>query len=656
MRKVLIILGGLLAALAAAVAALVVLFPVQRVRAEALRAVEAATGRAVAIDGPVKLMLYPVLGLEAQGVRLANAPGGQAEHLLSAESAAIGVKLLPLLRGDVEVKRLELIKPTLALEVSAEGEPNWLLGPQDAPSQTGPEIKSLSLADVRVEDGLVSFVSLADMARYEVADIDLAASLANLESPLALDGAFTYRNERTTAKLAVARPRAFLEPGTTPIRLDLAGGTALGGLDGALDVATGRIVGKVDIKGENFRRLSAWLGAPLGEGPGFGPYSAQGALTIADGAVRLEQADLTLDALRASGDLILASGETRPKLSGDLRMPALDLNTYIAAAPTPEPGVNVQTGWSEAPFDFSGLKGFDADLRLQVGALVFQKMRLEAADVWLKIDDGLLDATLRSMTLYGGRGRGRLQLDASGAMPKVAHALTVEDVQALPFLSDAIGLDRLAGLARLELAVAGQGRSQAALMRDLDGSLALSMRDGEIKGLSLSEIARTVRAALSGGAMGPAAATDFGSFSASFTIRDGVAATSDVALQAPYLRISGAGVLDLGAQTADLRLDPKAVRSAQGQGGSSADAVGGIGVPFRVSGEWNNLKFTPDLAGAAQQAIQSQLQKILGAGGLSGLFGREPPEKKPADAQTPPPRQEKPLQGLFDRVLRGGGG
>ena len=190
-------------------------------------------------------------------------------------------------------------------------------------------------------------------------------------------------------------------------------------------------------------------------------------------------------------------------------------------------------------------------------------------------------------------------------------------------------------------------------MRNLRGSLALTVRDGEIKGLSLGEIARTVRAALSGGAVGPASETDFGSFAGSFTIKDGVAATSDLSLQAPFLRMGGVGLIDIGKQTVDLRLSPKAVGSTQGQGGSNAEA--GVGAPFRVSGRWSELKFSPDLAGAAQALIQNQLQKIIGGVGLGGIFGQreENPEQAPPK-QTEP--ETKPKRGLLDSILKATGG
>ncbi len=656
MRIFLIALAVIVGLIAASVGGLVLFFPKDRIRTEIEHGVEMATGRKVTIAGPVSVMIYPNLGLEARQVRLANVPGGAAKNLLEIDAVAVGVELLPLLSGDVRVKRLELIRPKLALEVDAKGAPNWLLtpaAPQD-PAK-GPEVKALSLGDVRLVDGHVSFSSLVDQALYSVTKIDVSAGLTNLDSPLVLEGAFTYRGERAVTELSFAKPRAFMQQGRTPVRLTLSEGPGIGALDGVLDTATGHVSGPVKLKGSSFRRLAAWAGAPLGPGPGFLAYAIDGDLSIADGAVSLSKADLELDAIRGKGDLALISSGERPKLMARLALTALDLNAY-AAAPDASRGVDVQGGWSAAPFDFSGLKGFDADLSLRTGALTFQKMHMDRAVLNLGIVAGVLDAQLKEMSLYGGSGSGRLMLDARGAAPKLRQTLTVTGIEALPFLGDAIGMDRLAGKANLTLDVAGEGRSQDALMKALRGSFAMQMVDGEIKGFSLGEIARTVRAALSDGALGPAASTDFGSFTANFVIKDGVAATDDLTLLAPFLRMSGSGLINLGTQTVDLRVTPKAVAAIEGQG--SAPGASGLGLPFVVKGPWAKLSFTPDLAGAAQALVQRQVQAVLqggqGVGDLvGGLLGRKPPPSKPAppaDPNRPPAKTRSTLDDLLDAV------
>lgn len=477
--------------------------------------------------------------------------------------------------------------------------------------------------------------------------------MTSLDEPLALSGAFTYGGERAEADLAFGSPRAFLAQGQTPLELGLRAGPATGALKGALDTKTGAIRGEADLRGESFRRLSAWVGAPLGEGPGFGPFTAEGQLEMAGGEIHLRDAALSLDALRGEGEVGLAGGGSRPRLTADLALGALDLNAYVAPAQTaPEGAVDVQTGWSEAPFDFSGLRAFDADLQLRTGALIFQKMRMDKAAMRMTLTQGVLDAQLSDLSLYGGAGTGRLIVDASAAVPRISQSLRFEGVQALPLLIDAIGMDRLAGAAKLELELTGAGRNQKQLMHSLEGAAAFLFSDGEIKGVSLGEVARTVRLGLSGKAVGEAASTDFGSFAVNATVKDGVAACRDLSLLAPFLRMSGEGLVDLGEQTVDLRVTPRAVAAAIGQGGSP-DAAG-IPIPFRITGPWTKLKYSADLGGAAERLLKDQLNKITGEGGVQGLLGSVL-GAKPQEPETPPDPNRPPARtrSLLDELLSG---
>lgn len=664
MRIVLIVLGCVVAAVLAAVAALYFLFPVERVKTEIEAAVERLTGRALTLAGPVHFTFYPVLGVEAEKVALANAEGGKAPNLLTAEAVSAGVKLLPLLSGDVEITRLVLTRPVLALEVDAQNAPNWDIAPKPAPESEQQELKSLSLADVRVIDGALSFESVADGVRHDVSAINLAMALPSLDQPLTLDGGFTYREEPASVALRFDRPRAFLEAGETPMRLDLKEGPATGALEGTFDAATAAVTGAANVKGESFRRVSAWVGAPLGPGPGFGPFEAQGALRFADGALRLDDAGLALDQVRGEGDISLLTEGPRPKLVADLALEALDLNAYIAPDGADTRGVDVQNaGWSEAPLDFSGLRGFDADLGLRTGRLTFQKMTFDRARLDLTLVDGVADAKLSDLAVYGGTGSGRLILDGRFPATVVRQTLNLEGVNALPFLTDAIGMDRISGKAALTLDVSGAGRSQKAIMESLKGAASLQFRDGDLKGVDLDKVARTIRNALAGEAIGPAADTDFTAFDIALAMRDGVAAMQTMQLEAPFLRMTGTGTIDLGAQTANLLVKPRAVLTTEGQGGAAS--ASGLTVPFKITGPWSKLKYSPDLTGAAEAALRKELDKVLksdtsGAGSLVGglldsVTGRKRSDPapsdpaQPAEEQTPAQKPANPLERLFGR-------
>jgi AsmA protein len=261
----------------------------------------------------------------------------------------------------------------------------------------------------------------------------------------------------------------------------------------------------------------------------------------------------------------------------------------------------------------------------------------------LRIANGAADARLTRLSLYEGSATARLIADGSGTTPRIAVELNAENIQAEPLLQAAIGFDKIAGRGRLTASLVGSGASQAAIMRSLSGNAAFNFNDGIWKGVNLAQMARVVQSLRTGQTAGQGAGTDFAEMSASFAIADGVAATDNVRLLNPFVRLEGQGLINIGAQTIDMRLAPRAVRSAEGQGGDAG--VAGLGIPFRISGPWTNVSFRP----AVEEIVQNQLRDILTnqeqGSPLSRLgellFGRAP---APAPVTEPPAEGETATQ------------
>jgi AsmA protein len=290
----------------------------------------------------------------------------------------------------------------------------------------------------------------------------------------------------------------------------------------------------------------------------------------------------------------------------------------------------------------------------------------------LRVANGAADARLTRISLYDGGGTARLIADGSGAVPRVAVEINAQNVQAETLLRDAIGFDKIAGRGRLTASLVGQGASQAAIMRSLRGNASFNFNDGELKGVNLAQVARTIQAALSGQAVGAAASTDFAELSSTFTVADGVMATDNLRLLNPFVRLEGQGLVNIGAQTIDMRIAPRAVRSAEGQGGDAT--IAGLGIPFRVSGPWSRVSFRP----ALEEVVQNQLRDILSRQGEDNplgrlgeaIFGRQPaatttptetPAEQPAEgqaqteqpAQQQPQRPRNPLADIFNQAIQG---
>jgi len=491
-----------------------------------------------------------------------------------------------------------------------------------------------------------------------VDDIDIAVTLTSLDQPATVNGAFTYGGERFETALTIASPRALQKREPSAISLTASGGLFKASADGTADPAAGRFQGKASAEGASLKRLAAFGGAALPDVQGFGPFAVSGNLQTDGSTTRFTGATVKLDAITGTGDLMVNTAGKVPALDARLTLDQLDVNPYLAggagSGTAAAEGVNVEQGWSDAPIDLSGLKALDAQVQLTTGKLTFQKMSIDRAAIDLAIKGGALTATLRELALYGGTGTGRLAVDAGG---RVQTVLDVAGIQAKPLLTDAVGLDNIEGQGKLAVNVTGSGRSQRAIMASLGGTASFLFSDGAISGINLAAIARTVESALSGEAVGPAAKTDFAEVAGSFRIANGLAATDDLRLLNPFIRVTGKGIVNIAQQSFDLRLEPRAVGTREGQGGAAA--LGGIGVPFRVTGPWTSPSFAPDLEGL----VTDQLQNILGGQGgdgsgnplgglIPGLGGQPAPQGQEGTAKPEEKKEPDPVGDL----LRGLGG
>ena len=88
-------------------------------------AVRDATGRELTIDGNLELSVFPWLGLSLGRTRLGNAPGFGDQPMAQVEAVDIKVKLLPLLKSQLEMKTVLLRGLQLNLARKADGRSNW---------------------------------------------------------------------------------------------------------------------------------------------------------------------------------------------------------------------------------------------------------------------------------------------------------------------------------------------------------------------------------------------------------------------------------------------------------------------------------------------------------------------------------------------------
>lgn len=661
MKKLLIGLLAVVVLVVVVLAAAPFFIPIETYKQQIAERTRDATGRELRIGGELGLSLLPRFELRAEDVAFANAPGAGEPDMATLKELVLRLQVLPLLVGEVKVDSFVLVEPVIHLEIDNKGRPNWQFdgapgAKAEAAAETaedegrkGPGLAELSLGDVRLDNGLVTYRDARSGQAMEISAINMTVSLPDLASPFALKGSLVWNGEQVTLTAEGDNPRRLMAGEAVPVALAVDSKPIDLSFEGRVTlVETAALEGKAGLDVPSVRALAAWTGNPIEiAGTGLGPLKIAGQIKGAGQKVAFADAEIALDDMKATGDLSVDAGGAKPNVKGRLDIDLLDLNPYLpppaegkatdqAAAGNAGPG-----DWSDEPIDLSGLTAANVEFDLTVGGIRVRDIKVGHSALGISLKDGLLVADLEELNLYDGKGSGKLTLDGRGKLPAVKKSFTMAGISAEPLLTDAADFDRLSGTGQLEVSVSTRGGSERAMVEALNGQGAVKFVDGAIKGINLAAMVRNVKAAFATGGPGEAQKTDFAELSGTFRIDKGILTNTDLKLLNPLLRLSGAGTSDLPKRTVDYRVEPKVVGTLKGQGGA-AEATG-ITVPVIIKGPWHDLSYRPDLAGLAGGVAKDPGKALEGAKEtLKGLT------KPPAEGgETTMPDPGKALKKLF---------
>ncbi len=294
---------------------------------------------------------------------------------------------------------------------------------------------------------------------------------------------------------------------------------------------------------------------------------------------------------------------------------------------------------------------------LTVGKLKIANATLTQLSVAVNAKDGDINLNPIAADLYQGQFAGSVGLDTRAAKPKLSMNESLTAVQIEPLLKDLSGEAKLAGTANLKAQLNGAGASADAIKRTLSGKAAFQFLDGALIGVNLGQLTRKAQAGFVG-KVDEKAKTDFSEMAGTLIFDQGVVRNQDLVLKSPLLRIAGKGQADLVSERIDYTLNTTL--------SATAEDLGGITIPIKVSGTFDDPSYTPDVAGLARvkaakaleknkEKITEKLKEKLGedAGGvlgetLGGLLGGKKPRAGDAADQSgetvPAPAEAAPAQ------------
>jgi AsmA protein len=620
--------------------------------------------RTLTIEGTPVLRLFPVAGI-ALGKTSLSEPGGD-KPFVSLDSAEVAVRVMPLLSGEIAVETLKLSgarvnlvrRKDVTMNFSDLGDPRERKEGGGAQAPGGKPAK-LRVAEVDIRDAQVHWRDDATGQEVSISEVNLKTGRLDGQAPgeVALSARVSGRKPEIDLRAQVSGA----------LRFDLghqefAFSKFLAQLKGRFDqdsvsaefsapqveVTPGKasgseVRGTILVKGPQ-RNVDARLLVAAVEGTAAALSIPKASLDLdaaAAGMAVKAKLEATLKANLAKQELqaevggklddsdiklkLALAGFAPLKATFDLAADRLNVDRYA-------PPDRKEDKKTDDRVDLSALKGKTVNGKLAIGALTARHVKLENLKAELKLEGGKLEIAPQTANLYGGTLSGSLSADAEGNRVHVKQL--AQGVAIGPLLRDALQKDVLEGRGTVSLDVQAAGGTVPALKKALAGSARIELKDGAIKGINLAEGARNLKSAvgIKQAKSDPSQKTDFSEMSASFAIRNGVAHNDDLKAQSPFLRLAGAGDIDVGNNTIEYVAKATLVATAKGQGGRQAGDVAGITIPVKLSGpldapEWH-VDYSALLGGVVGGAAGGVTETVKkGAGGVTdavrGLFKRK---------------------------------
>jgi AsmA protein len=629
LKWILIVGGGLVVLVIAALLLIPLFVDVNQYKPEIEKQVSSATGRPFAIEGDLKLSLFPWAGVAFSDLHLGSPAGFKEKDLLFVKSFDARMKLLPLLSRDIQVQRFVVEGPKIVLEKDKTGRGNWEgLGKPGKKTPPGPEpkpapkegaeglsLKNLVVGEFAVRNGSLLYVDAMSGSRQEVSDLTLELKDVSLDSPIRLTLSALLNKMPVSAEGLIGPVGK--EPGKGRIPLDMSLKVfqeLTMRVEGNLQDAAADPRFDLTLALDPFspRKVVAAMGVPFpivtADPTALDRVSLRSKIegnaqrvSLSDGILELDASKLAFSATAKDFD--------KPDLAFDLSLDKVDLDRYLppASDKTDNKAVGAKKDKPGEPkkADYTPLRKMVLDGKARVGMLKAHGMTIQDIDLKVTGRNGVITLDPLLAKIYEGTLSAKGTVDVRQDAPRTEVEFQTKAVQANPLLQDLLQKDIIEGAADAGASITMTGDQPEDIKKTLNGKGQFVFKDGAVKGIDLAAMVRNVTSAFRSDQVGAEKPrTDFTELMAPFTITNGVVNTDGTSLASPLIRVLATGKANLVDESLDFRVEPKFVGTLKGQ--EDTKERSGITVPVLVKGTFSAPSFQPDLKGMLEQQLKDR--------------------------------------------------
>ncbi len=306
--------------------------------------------------------------------------------------------------------------------------------------------------------------------------------------------------------------------------------------------------------------------------------------------------------LEGSGEVNTHTGEMR----FDITANPLDLDELLALAST----------FSSSNTTARGNAGTSSPVSLQLAVKAprgtFAGYDFTDCTAQVKASGSSVNLPELSFKIFGGQFAGALNLDVSGATPRMQLRGKADGIDVTQLAAAAGKAGSISGQLAADINVTTAGADMDAMLRAAQGTADVAITNGAIPGL---EMVRTIVLAFGkpSGAPPEGSGSAFTRLAGTFDIRNGTLTSNNLTFASRDFDMSGRVSLHVVSGAIDAATNVVLSKELTAQAGTDlrrvAQSDGRVIVPARISGTLANPTVSIDLAAATQRALENELKR-----------------------------------------------
>jgi len=606
MKLFLKLFAGLVVLLIVAVVLLITTIDPNDYKQQIQTQVKKSINRDLTINGDISWAFYPQIGVSSGEIELLNPDGFNRKNLLKIDQAAVGIDLLPLLKGQIKIGEVTVNGLVVNLITNKDGSSNLdnmqASDGTSAPQEKTPAKDSKNATEADKE----SFFALENLQLAGVNINDAQIEIQDLKA-----GTTNKANIKTIqlGEFALAQETDL------SIQTDL----ILDNMQAELDLQSKLLVAR-DFSTIELKQLALTTlltGEALPNGKVESSINTDIKYDLNNAKAELTNLIIKLDQIQLTGQLSVQTQKlttVRFTLKGNqwdlepyLTQPAEETANSAAATPTKKTAPKQ----IEQEPDLSILNSLDVNGTLSIEGIKASGLTIGKINSKIIVNKGKAKITPLTAELYQGLLTLEASLEESKGANRYQISSNLNNVQIRPLLIDAAEIDLLSGTTDFNFSGKGQGLTSTKIKTGLTGNGDFKLLDGELYGINLPQEVRVLKAKLTA-APQPTEAnikkTDFASLTGNFAINNGIVNNQKLLMLSPVMRLDGNGLADILKETLDYRLSVTPLSKSTEK--TELGDLSGITIPLLIKGSFSDPKFTLDTEGAIKDRLNIEKKRL----------------------------------------------